>query len=222
MLNILLDIFIRYGGIQMVKKIKKSFQGFKPYIQGHQNMFKCAVLIPLVEKDGKTHILFEVRSKDLSVQPSEISFPGGGLEPEDNDFLDTAVRETCEELGLSREDIDVISPLNVFITPFNLIIHPFVGTVNYDNIDINRDEVDHVFLVPLDFFIKNNPNMYSAGLDINIPDDFPYHLIPNGKNYKFRKASYDLYFYNYKDYIIWGITAKILKDFLDDFKERYV
>lgn len=203
----------------MVKKIRKAFSGFSPYIQGHRDMFKCSVLVPLVEKDGKTHVLFEVRSKNLSVQPCEISFPGGGYEDTDESFEETAIRETCEELGLHREDVELFSPMDVFITPFDMIIHPFVGAINYENININRDEVDHVFLVPLDYLLTAEPQMYNANLDVSVPDDFPYHLIPQGRDYKFKKARYVLYFYRYEGYIIWGITAKILKDFLDQLKE---
>ncbi|AHM56297.1 NUDIX-family protein [Peptoclostridium acidaminophilum DSM 3953] len=202
----------------MVKKIRKAFSDYNPYIQGHREMFKCSVLVPLVEKDGDTHVLFEVRSKHLSVQPYEISFPGGGYEDVDESFEDTAIRETCEELGLQEADVEIFSPMDVFITPFDMIIHPFVGTVDYENININKDEVDHVFLVPLDYLLDTEPQMYNADLDVSVPDDFPYHLIPQGKDYKFRKARYVLYFYRYGEYIIWGITAKILKDFLDQLK----
>lgn len=220
MLYILYQIFRLFSEVFcVVKKIRKAFSGFSPYIQGHRDMFKCSVLVPLVEKDGKTHVLFEVRSKNLSVQPCEISFPGGGYEDTDESFEETAIRETCEELGLHREDVELFSPMDVFITPFDMIIHPFVGAINYENININRDEVDHVFLVPLDYLLTAEPQMYNANLDVSVPDDFPYHLIPQGRDYKFKKARYVLYFYRYEGYIIWGITAKILKDFLDQLKE---
>ncbi len=71
-------------------------------VLGHEQSLKTAVLLPLVEWDGKTCVLFEKRSHTLQHQPGEICFPGGTKDPGDLQAVDTAVRETCEELGLHR------------------------------------------------------------------------------------------------------------------------
>ena len=63
-----------------------------------------AVFIPLIKIDGEDHILFEVRSKNIT-QPGEVSFPGGRVE-DGEDFKNAAIRETIEELLLDREDIE--------------------------------------------------------------------------------------------------------------------
>lgn len=203
----------------MLNDLKKTFKDYNFYINGHTEMFRSSVLVPLVRKDGKIHILYQVRSSTLSVQPNEISFPGGKYERDDKSFKLTAIRETCEELGIREDSIEIISPLDIFVAPFNLIINPFLGVINdFDNLEINKDEVDHVFLVPIDFFLENEPERYETNVDVIPQSDFPYGLIPHGRNYKFKKGKYEIYLYKYKEYVIWGITAKITKNFIDTYK----
>ncbi|MDI6600388.1 MAG: CoA pyrophosphatase [Thermoanaerobacteraceae bacterium] len=189
--------------------------GRKPKIMDYDRYFRSAVTVPIVNIDGVDHILFEVRSDTIKRQPGEISFPGGGMEESDQDSMETAVRETIEELGLSRDDIQLIAPLDVVITPFNLIIYPYVGKIlTPDAIRPNTDEVKEVFYVPMDYFVKNKPNTYYVSVKVVPSADFPYRLIPNGDNYKWRTSQYPEHFYIYNDYVIWGLTARILLNFL--------
>lgn len=75
------------------------------------------MLIPLVEKDGELHLLFEVRAKHMESQPGEICFPGGHVEQGENP-KDAALRETFEELGIPTEKIELIGPATFFtVTP---------------------------------------------------------------------------------------------------------
>jgi len=202
----------------MIEDLKNKFENYKPYINGYKNMKRASVLIPIVKKDNTHYILFEVRSKNLKTQPSEISFPGGKIEVNESP-LDAVIRETCEEIGTTKENIDIISPLDLLITPGNMIIHPFVGYLNnYDNLNINKDEVDHIFLVPIPYLLEYNPSLYNNEVKIIPNDDFPYDIIPSKNNYKFATSNYRVLFYEYKDYVIWGITAKILENFLEFLK----
>lgn len=198
----------------MLKSIRNKFKNYKPYINGFENMKRASILVPIVKIEDSYYILFEVRSKNLRTQPSEISFPGGKIENGETP-MDAAIRETCEELGTSEDNIEIISQLDLLITHMNLIIHPYVGILNNINhLDINKDEVDHTFLVPITHLIENKPTYYKNKLEV-IPDDkFPYDIIPNKENYKFQESSYPVLFYEYKDYVIWGLTARILENFL--------
>lgn len=202
----------------MLKKLENIFKDYNPYINGHEDMKISSVLIPLVQKNGEYYILFQVRSKNLNTQPNEISFPGGKYEKNETHEY-TAIRETCEELGISEDDIKIISPLDLFVAPFNMIIHPYVGIISIDNIHINEDEVDHVFLVPIDYLLKNEPKSYGNEIKIIPSDDFPYDIIPNKHKYKFKVGQYPTLFYKYEEYIIWGITAKILQNFINYIKK---
>lgn len=198
----------------MIEQLKNSFKNYKPYINGHQSMKIASVFIPIVKKDDEHFILFELRSKNLKSQPSEISFPGGKIDNGETP-IQAAIRETCEELGTVENNIDIISELDLFISPANILIHPFVGTIiDIDNLNINKYEVDHVFLVPISYLLSNKPLCYKNEVKVIPSDNFPYELIPHKENYKFQGSYYDSLFYIYKDYVIWGITAKILENFL--------
>lgn len=202
----------------MVDNIKNKFKDYKPYINGAQKMNKASVLIPLVKQSGVHHILFEVRSKNLNTQPNEIAFPGGKIDPGETP-LNAAIRETCEELGTDKSNVEIISPLDLLVTPMDLIIHPYLGIIHdLKQLSINEDEVDHIFLVPIKHLLENKATIYDNQIKIIPNNDFPYDIIPNKSNYKFGSGNYPVFFYSYKDYIIWGITAKILENFLNFLK----
>lgn len=181
------------------------------------NESEYSVILPLIEADDEMFILFEKRAYNLKTQPGEISFPGGKIE-DDETNLDAAIRETCEELNINNKDVNVIGKLDYIITPYNIIIYPFVAKLKINNIcdiNFNKDEVDDIFIAPLEFFIKDKPITKNIEIKTNIKKDFPFHLIPNGEDYKWRRGSYPVYFYTYKDKIIWGLTARIIKNFID-------
>lgn len=175
-----------------------------------------AVLIPLYESEGSIHVLFEVRSKNLTSQPGEICLPGGRIE-ENESFEATALRETCEELGICPEKVELLGSAAPLITPFRYALHPFVGLLKdfsfLADIHMNADEVAEVFSVPLDWFMTHPPQEYAITTQFDFPEDFPYHLIQNGRQYAWKSTTYPVHFYTYGHYIIWGMTAKIISDF---------
>lgn len=198
--------------------IEEKFKNYKPYINGYKNMKRASVLIPLVKKDNSYFILFQLRSKTMKHQPGEICFPGGKIE--DNELpLEACLRETYEEIGIKEDDINIISPLDIYVSHANLIIHPFLGLIkDMNNLNINKSEVDHVFLVPLKYLLDYDVTCYTNDVKIIPSDDFPYDKIPHKENYKFAKGDYPVWFYEYKNYVIWGITARILENFLEFIK----
>ena len=201
-----------------MKDIINKFSNYHPYINGYKSMKRASVLIPLVKENDEYFILFELRSKNMRHQPGEISFPGGKIE-ENETPKEACIRETCEEIGINEADINIISPLDVYISHANLIIHPYVGIIkNIKNLNINKSEVDHTFLVPISYLLDYDVTCYTNDVKVIPVDDFPYDKIPNKENYKFAEGQYPVFFYEYKDYVIWGITAKILENFLEFLK----
>lgn len=180
---------------------------------------KFSVFIPLIKVDGKIHLLYEKRAISLRNQPGEISFPGGRIEVGESP-REAAIRETCEELLLKKNEIEIYSESDYLINPYSAIIYSFIGEIkkDFDKIKPSKDEVDEAFLVPLDFFFENKPKAYLNRLAYERAADFPYDLIPNGKNYKFKSGQEETLFYQYEDKIIWGFTAKITKNFIDKIK----
>ena len=198
----------------MDKEIE-SLRGRKANILDHERASISAVLLPLVDYEGEMSVLFEKRSPMLRQQPGEICFPGGRIEDTDDDHSAAACRETCEELGLTAQDIDLIAPLDILISPFNAITYPFVGYIrDYRKIKINHEEVEEIFCVPLCYLIENRPINKKMSVKVKAPDDFPFELIPQGRQYPFRESVYPQQFYLWKDYVIWGMTARILTHFL--------
>ena len=193
-----------------------SFKNYVPYINGHEDMKRSSVLIPLINYNDDIYVLFQVRSSNLRTQPNEISFPGGRIELNETP-KEACIRETFEEIGTSS--IDVLCELDTFISPSNLIIHPFLGFItDYDKIKINKDEVDHLFTVPLKYLLNHEPVSFESKVQIVVSDKDVYNMIPQNNDYKFQDGSYSILFYKYKEYTIWGITAKILHSFLDRYK----
>lgn len=196
--------------IEKVKdRIPKPLDSFQEY----------SVLIPLININGQWNIIFELRSMNLNTQPGEISFPGGKVEDGES-FKDAAVRETMEELSINQSNIEVLGELDYLVS--NITIRCFVGLlsgVNVDKIQPNPEEVDHIFTVPLGYFLETEPKEYNLNLETKYNAEFPYNLIPNGKDYNFRKVVNKVCFYEYNDYIIWGYTAKMMKNFIKIIKD---
>lgn len=182
----------------------------------HEGIRSYSILIPLIEKTDGIHLLFEVRSLQLRRQPGEICFPGGKIEPIDPDPRACAIRETSEEIGIPASAISQVKPLEAIKQPLNKrMIYPFVGTIATDvKLNPNPAEVAEVFTVPLNFFLENEPDCYEIQFHIEPEADFPYHLIPGGKNYPWKVRSLKECFYTYGKYTIWGLTANILQQFL--------
>ena len=204
----------------MIDNINNIFSNYTPYINGWEKFKRASVTIPLVKYNNSLHILFEVRAKTLRTQPNEVCFPRGKIENDENP-LTTAIRETCEEIGICEDKVKIISPLDLFVSPFNTIIHPYLVFIeDINNMKINVDEVQEVFFVPLDFLLNTNVNTFINKVNITPDENFPYELIPKKHNYKFSTGSYEVPFYLYNNYVIWGITAKILLNFLSYLKQR--
>ncbi|MGL5243727.1 MAG: NUDIX hydrolase [Sarcina sp.] len=202
-----------------MKEIFKKFKNYTPYINGADTLTKASILIPIIKKDEQYHILFQMRSKTLKRQPGEISFPGGIIELNESP-KEAALRETCEELGTTINNINIICELDLFIDSSNLIVHPFLAIMdNISDLNINKEEVDHIFLVPIDYLASHKPLCYENELLTIRHKDFPYDLIANKEAYMNKKSYCTSIFYTYNNYTIWGMTAKILENFLHKFSE---
>lgn len=196
-----------------LENITNKIGNSKPYINGWERMRRSSIIIPLVEINKVVHVLFEVRSKKLNSQPGDICFPGGKID-ENETPKEAALREMLEELGV--KNINLINELDTVVRYDGIIIHPYVGVIkNIEEIKISEDEVDHVFYVPLSYLLEHQPLEFNNKINIERAKEFPYDLIVNRENYKFREANYKSLFYKYETYNIWGITAEMLQNFLE-------
>jgi peroxisomal coenzyme A diphosphatase NUDT7 len=184
-------------------------------VMGHENCIKTAVMVPLVRAGNDWSILFEKRAATLRRQAGEICFPGGHVESNDPDEQYTALRETSEELGVPESQIEILGPLDIFVASPILMVSPYVGVVPMEKLQPNPAEVEQVFTINLSTLLAHHPKVYEVLLVAEPPADYPYHLIPHGKQYPFRQERRKQWFYEIDGWVIWGMTAHILTHFLD-------
>lgn len=156
---------------------------------------EAAVLVPLFERDGVPHMVFTRRPATLRTHANQYSFPGGGRDAEDLTPLHTALRETEEELGIDRRGVRVLGMLDEVPTISQYRVRPFVGVIPGDGrYTPSVEEVAFILEVPLARLMD------------------PAILRVERK--EVLGAERDLYFYTYDEHVIWGATARILRDFL--------
>lgn len=175
------------------------------------NFLNFAVMVLLFQIDDEIHILYNKRAETLIRQPGDICFPGGSQEGNETP-LETALRETEEELHISPDKIQLLGQTDYIITIAGAVITPFVGFVKDikpSDIKFNTDEVAKVFTVPFSFFYTTAPEIHYLYFQADTLDDFPFERISGGKNYHFAKPKIPELFYDYFGQIIWGITAQI-------------
>jgi 8-oxo-dGTP pyrophosphatase MutT (NUDIX family) len=156
----------------------------------------AAVLLPLFLKDGEYHLLFTKRTPHLTHHSGEISFPGGVCDPADRDSVDTALREAWEEVGILPADVEVLGELDDCRSLHNYLVTPVVGVFPGDyKLTVNDAEIERIIEVPLSHLEK--PGVFRV-------EEWQWQ----GK----RRA---MYFYIHGADEIWGLTARIVKNFLD-------
>lgn len=157
----------------------------------------AAVLVPLVQRGDALHVLLTRRSEHLRDHAGQISFPGGRAEPEDADAVDTALRETEEEIGLARAHVEVIGRLPAYATVSSYVVTPVVGLVQPPfELRLDRSEVDEAFEVPLPFLMT--------------PAHHRRHVFHfEGGQRQFLSMPW---LSDGREYFIWGATAAMLRN----------
>ena len=199
-----------------LETIRTKMEGRKPGVIGDKKEF--AVLIPLVEKDGELHFLFEKRTEGIR-QPGDVCFPGGKIEPGEN-IIECVLRETAEEIGIT--DVEVLGQFDSILEVNRITMHTVVGIVSESSIEnavINTAEVAEIFTVPVRFFIENEPVVYTGKI-VQDTTDFPYEENGIRSDYKWRVGKQDIYIYHYGDKVIWGLTARVFRWFIEKMKEE--
>jgi 8-oxo-dGTP pyrophosphatase MutT (NUDIX family) len=224
-----------------LRDFREAFAGRTPGPLDRYRYF--SVLAPLVERDGVLHLLYQLRSENLRQQPGEVSFPGGKVEAGETP-LACAVRETVEELGVPRESVEVVGALDYIHGYSDFTMYAFLGVIADTDFTraFNRAEVQEVFLVPVSFFLENEPEIHCYEVAPRIDDNFPYdRILPEGGpgrraddadilsgyvfsahsevGYKWRTGRVTVPIYHYEGRVIWGLTARITLNLIDILKQ---
>ena len=174
------------GTIEMADMMKEKMAHAK----------KAAVMV-LFYPDSlqRTNVVLILRKTYKGVHSAQIGFPGGKVEKEDKSLLESAVRETEEEVGVKRHDIDVLKSLsNVYIPPSNYSVYPFIGVLEYTPCFVKQDdEVEDILEISLmdllsDSSIVTRPVKTSYDIDVEVPA------------------------FLFKGHTVWGATAMILSE----------
>jgi len=186
--------------IYMKKKLKQALSLRPRHSISDDGLSQSAVLVPVLCKDGLHQILFTKRSHQVVHHKGQVSFPGGMRHEDDKNLLETAIRETSEEIGLQKQDIEILGELDDHVTVSSkFIISPFVGFIPYPyDFKISHGEIDELFCVPVPALLQ-------------LTDAIQEHQDIDGQ--VFRTYSYD-----YDGRVIWGATAGILHQLLDIWK----
>lgn len=199
------------------------------YFSDEIHFRKACVLLVLVEINNSYHIVFEKRSASIS-QANEICFPGGMYDEQDAHYEETALRECEEELGVNREDLQVVTSLNPTISSSGTIIYAYLAILHHykGSFNFNTEEVESVFTLPLSYFIDTQVQTYYVTykahpyveLDGVVHTTFPAQELGLPDTYQEPWGNYKSQVYVYPSAygLIWGLTAKILFDFIHDFK----
>ncbi len=213
--------------MQITLKNIKQIIPKNPKINGSEDFIKTAVLVILIKINNEWEILFEKRAKSIS-QGGEISFPGGKFDANfDLTAKDTAIRETIEETGISKDSLIVIGELDSILAPIGVMIRPFLASSDIEKIpkNYNTSEVENLFSVPVKWFIDNPPLEYATILKAH-----PYEIdkrnniipllpakelgLPEKYNAPWGKLKQKVFVYKYNNEIIWGLTARIVNSLI--------
>ena len=152
------------------------------------NPKKAAVLVMLFQRDNAIHVLLIKRSEKLRNHPGEISFPGGVYEEADGNLLNTALRETQEEVSMTIAESNVFSRLPNVETLTGFTVSPFVALLaELPSYKRSPDEVNAVLEAPLE------------------------PLLATQQRDNRHEASMDMVIYQHGPHMVWGATARILK-----------
>lgn len=185
---------------KMEPEVRKQFRKKGEMIKADAK--KAAVMAIFYPKREQTHLLLILRKEYSGVHSKQIGFPGGKVEDSDRDLLETAKRETFEEVGISGEAIKMIKPLSeVYIPPSNFLVKPYLGL--YPEVEpFVIDPIEVEALVEVDLFdFLDDSNIMEQRLTTSYAHDI---LVPAFK---------------LNGYTVWGATAMMLSEIRDLLKQ---
>jgi 8-oxo-dGTP pyrophosphatase MutT (NUDIX family) len=157
---------------------------------------EAAVLMPIFERNGDPHFLLTKRTEEVETHKGQISFPGG-MRHADEDLEQTALRETFEEVGIEKNTISILGRFHDYISITDYRVSPYAAYITTPFITKPQtSEVAEILEVPFSVFT----------------DPSRLRIEQSGR----RGKTVNVYFYSYGPHEIWGLTALIIKDFIEE------
>ena len=178
------------GVTQLQTHIQQCLKACSLRILEQPHRGEAAVVMPIFEREGEAHFLLTLRTQEVATHKGQVSFPGGLRESADATLHETALREMEEEVGIGDSHVEVVGPFHQYLSKTHFAVTPFVAFLNEGfTVSPNPREVARILEVPLDFFRRTRPRR------------------------EVRRRV--LYFYDYRGEVIWGLTAAMIKDFIE-------
>lgn len=153
----------------------------------------ASVLIPLIDHKESLTVLFTSRALHLKHHAGQVSFPGGKQEASDKNLLETALRESREEIGLDWQKVSIVGCLPRYRTVSGYEVIPYIGFVEPElNLILDENEVNEVFEVPLSYLMDKNNHLI--------------HWVERGHQ------KHPIYFIYWQGKTIWGATASFVRN----------
>lgn len=175
---------------------------FRPDVEPGNDCRKAGVILLLFPHQNEIWSVLTKRQVYEGNHSGQVSFPGGKVEPEDISLVSTALREAEEEIGINRNEIEILGSLTPLYIPVSgIVVFPSVGYINYKP-DFNPDphEVDYLIEFPLHLLFESvtkDSEMYESGNRKGI--------VP---------------FFNISGNHVWGATAMILSELIEILKPQ--
>ena len=181
--------------------IKRALANRPTEMVAGDGLTPAAVMVLLYPKDGDYCVLLNKRSQEVEHHKGEISFPGGATDPEDRNPLDTALRETEEEMGIRRDDISVLGEMDEVATRSRFRVSVFTGTISHPyEFRPSADEIAEIVEFPVSALL----DPASVRVETHWQADGPTTV----------------YSYACGKHLVFGATARILQQFLQLLGDR--
>jgi len=162
----------------------------------------AAVMMLLYPKNQRTHLVLIVRNSYKGVHSAQIAFPGGKYEDNDENFQNTALRETYEEIGIHPNQIEIIMPFtNLYIQASNFMVYPFLGICKEEIVFVpDGNEVVNIIELPLHVFLNDN-----SIVTTNMSTSYAKNI--------------EIPAFKINEHIVWGATAMMLSELKEVLKK---
>jgi len=174
--------------------IRRAVALVQPRVISAPSLAQAAVLLPFLESGPDLTLLFTRRTDTVRHHKGQVSFPGGAQHAHES-LESTALRETEEEIGIRPPDVEILGRFHEYLSSSEYRVTTFIAVVSgHSEIVPNPAEVAYLLRVPLRFFLETQPEC---------------------RTMERRGQKMAVYFYNYGKDVIWGLTARIVKEFVD-------
>jgi 8-oxo-dGTP pyrophosphatase MutT (NUDIX family) len=157
-----------------------------------EGLRSAGVLVPLRARGNEVTVVLARRTEQVPHHKGQICFPGGSRDPGDADLLETALREAEEELGIRRDDVEILGTMDPVITVTGFCIQPFAAKLSATaEFRLDEFEMAEAFEAPLPIFGEFDRYRHAEST--------------------YRGELHRIYFFDYGTHTIWGATAMILR-----------